>query len=75
MYWLHGGLVASDKMDQLCTKINTIIAVSANALPRDIEMCLAAGFFDYLTKPIMLDEFVENIGRCLTFGPSCELRQ
>jgi PAS domain S-box-containing protein len=38
-----------------------IIAVSANALPRDIETCLSAGFFDYLTKPIMLEKFVRTI--------------
>ena len=42
-----------------------VIAVSANALPRDIEMCLALGFFDYLTKPIKLDEFVRSIDLAL----------
>jgi PAS domain S-box-containing protein len=42
-----------------------IIAVSANALPRDIEMCLAAGFFDYLTKPIRLDELMRSLDLAL----------
>ncbi len=42
-----------------------IIAVSANALPRDIERCLAAGFFDYLTKPIKLHEFVRTLDLAL----------
>ena len=42
-----------------------IIAVSANALPSDIERCLAAGFFDYLTKPIMLGELERTIDLAL----------
>jgi len=35
-----------------------IIALSANAVPRDIEHALAAGFFKYLTKPIKVGEFM-----------------
>ncbi len=42
-----------------------IIAVSANALPRDIEMCLVLGFFDYLTKPIRLDAFERTVDLAL----------
>ncbi|MAG37728.1 MAG: hypothetical protein CL878_15945 [Dehalococcoidia bacterium] len=33
------------------------IAVSANAMPRDVERGLAAGFQRYLTKPIKVPEF------------------
>ena len=29
-----------------------IVALSANAMPRDIQKSLEAGFFRYLTKPI-----------------------
>ena len=29
-----------------------VIAISANAMPKDIEKGLAAGFADYITKPI-----------------------
>ena len=34
-----------------------IIALSANAVPRDIEKALEAGFFNYLTKPIRVNQF------------------
>jgi PAS domain S-box-containing protein len=42
-----------------------IIALSANALPRDIENGLAAGFFGYLTKPVKLDEFMDHVDLAL----------
>ena len=35
-----------------------IIALSANAVPRDIEKGLESGFFSYLTKPIKVDRFM-----------------
>ena len=42
-----------------------VIAVSANAMPRDIEIGLAAGFFRYLTKPIKVPEFMETLDLAL----------
>jgi PAS domain S-box-containing protein len=38
-----------------------VLAISANAMPRDIERGLTAGFFRYLTKPINIDEFMEAL--------------
>ena len=38
-----------------------IVALSANAMPRDIQRGLEAGFFRYLTKPIKLNEFMETL--------------
>jgi CheY-like chemotaxis protein len=38
-----------------------VLALSANAMPRDIEKGLAAGFFRYLTKPIKVNEFMEAL--------------
>ncbi len=38
-----------------------VIAISANAMLRDIEKGLEAGFFRYLTKPIKVDEFMETL--------------
>jgi signal transduction histidine kinase/ActR/RegA family two-component response regulator len=38
-----------------------VIALSANAGPRDIAKGLEAGFFRYLTKPIKVPEFMETL--------------
>ena len=43
-----------------------IVALSANAMPRDIEKGLQAGFFRYLTKPIVLSELVQALEDALS---------
>ena len=45
-----------------------VVALSANAMPRDIEKGLDAGFFRYLTKPIKVKEFMETIDLALKFA-------
>jgi PAS domain S-box-containing protein len=45
-----------------------IVAVSANAIPRDIKKGLDAGFFRYLTKPIKVNEFMETLNAALAFA-------
>jgi PAS domain S-box-containing protein len=42
-----------------------VLALSANAMPHDIEKGLAAGFFRYLTKPIKLGEFLTALDQAL----------
>lgn len=42
-----------------------VIALSANAMPRDIEKGIKAGFFRYLTKPIKLNELMEALDEAL----------
>jgi len=45
-----------------------VVALSANAMPRDIEKGLGAGFFRYLTKPIKIDEFMDTLDTALEFA-------
>jgi len=45
-----------------------VVALSANAMPRDIEKGLKAGFFRYLTKPIKIKELMVTLNAALEFG-------
>ena len=40
-----------------------IIAMTANAMQGDRDMCLAAGMDDYLTKPIRVERLVEALNQ------------
>jgi PAS domain S-box-containing protein len=51
--------------EDLTTAHIPIIALSANAIPRDIAKGLEAGFFRYLTKPIKIDEFMDSLDLAL----------
>ena len=44
-----------------------IIALSANAMPQDIDQGLENGFFNYVTKPIRVTEFMETLDAALRF--------
>ena len=45
-----------------------VIAISANAMQRDIEKGLAAGFFRYLTKPIKVNELMDALSVALIYA-------
>jgi len=51
--------------DDPATSSIPVIALSANAMPHDIEKGLEAGFFRYLTKPIKVSEFMETLDAAL----------
>jgi CheY-like chemotaxis protein len=44
-----------------------VLALSANAMPHDIEKGLNAGFFRYLTKPIKVNEFIDALSIAFEF--------
>jgi CheY-like chemotaxis protein len=52
-----------------------VVALSANAMPRDIEKGLDAGFFRYLTKPIKIDEFMQTLDDALSFANATTPRE
>jgi PAS domain S-box-containing protein len=45
-----------------------VMALSANAMPRDIEKGEEAGFFRYLTKPINVAQFMDALDLALAFA-------
>ena len=45
-----------------------VIALSANAMPRDIEKGLEAGFYRYLTKPIKINVFMATLDEALALA-------
>jgi signal transduction histidine kinase/AmiR/NasT family two-component response regulator len=51
-----------------------IIALSANAVPRDVKSALDAGFFNYLTKPIKIDQFMDALDAALDLAEAATSR-
>lgn len=44
-----------------------VVALSANAMERDIALGMEAGFFRYLTKPIKVTEFMHTLNEAFAF--------
>ena len=47
------------------TRDKPVIAVSANAMPKDIKRGLEAGFNDYVTKPIVVKTLLQAVDKLL----------
>jgi len=45
-----------------------VVAITANAMPRDVERGMAAGFAGYLTKPLDIPLFLATLDRLLSTG-------
>src|SRR5450759_1918760 len=52
----------------LATAHIPVIAISANAMPRDIKKGVKAGFFRYITKPIKVNEFMDALVMALEYA-------
>lgn len=52
-----------------------VIALSANAMPYDIEKGLQLGFFRYLTKPIIVKNFMNTLDVTLKFVNANSIRK
>jgi len=59
------------KADPLLQAI-PVIAISANAMQSDIDRSMAAGFTDYLTKPVDIGHLLLTIKRILTHDENGE---
>jgi hypothetical protein len=62
---MMGDEVMRQLRQQRETRDIACVAVSANAMPHDIEAALAAGFADYWTKPLDVAQFLRGIDRLL----------
>ena len=54
--------------DDPVTRHIPVLALSANAMPRDIERGMEAGFYRYLTKPIKINEFMQALEQSLALA-------
>jgi CheY-like chemotaxis protein len=52
-----------------------IVAMTANVMKEDRELCLSAGMDDYLSKPIRRDEIKAVIERSVKAHPAIPPRQ
>ncbi len=65
---ISGSRALSILADDPSTAHIPVIALSANAMARDIEQGLQAGFFRYLTKPFKVAEFTAALDLALQFA-------
>lgn len=62
---LNGNQALALLREDPTTRHIPVLALSANAMPDDIEKGLAAGFFRYLTKPMRIDAFMQALDEAL----------
>ena len=55
-------------LEDMTTAHIPVVALSANAMPRDVAKGLDAGFFRYVTKPIKIPEFMQTLDVALKYA-------
>ncbi len=65
---INGFNVLSRLREDDRTRHIPVVALSADAMPLDIERAMKAGFTDYLTKPIKLDLLMQTLDKVLESG-------
>src|SRR5206468_9456724 len=60
---MDGYAVMQCLREHQATRLIPVLAISANAMPKDIERGKAAGFAGYLTKPIDVLELTRTVAR------------
>lgn len=63
--YMDGYAVMESLRSNPATRHIPVLAVSANAMPSDIERARAAGFVDYLTKPIDVNKVLQVVDTLL----------
>lgn len=58
---MHGFEVLEILKSDPTLRATPVIALTANAMPRDVERGLAAGFVAYLTKPLDIEHFLNTV--------------
>jgi CheY-like chemotaxis protein len=61
------GLEATRKIRKDMTRQPVIIAVTANAMQNDRELCLEAGMNEFVTKPIKLEVLMAALEKAAEF--------
>ena len=62
---MNGFEVLAQMREDPALRALPVVAVSANALQRDIDAALAAGFNAYLTKPVVMEELLAVVRQAL----------
>ncbi|MBN1309843.1 MAG: response regulator [Anaerolineae bacterium] len=62
------GVVANMQLDPVLMKI-PVIALTAHAMAGDRERAIAAGFHNYLTKPLTVETFIQDLVRLIVDIP------
>ncbi|NJR66183.1 MAG: response regulator [Leptolyngbyaceae cyanobacterium CRU_2_3] len=69
------GLTATRHICQVWQNRPRIVAMTANAMQGDRQLCLEAGMDDYIAKPIRIYELVQALERCQSLERCPSLRQ